>query len=232
MLPALLLCCLYVAASLTVLGCADGGCNRGQVTGTLEKGRRELPKPSISGKWDEGLWAEMEDGSRVELWRPAPPPPDPTRSTDSQHMSLVAAACSSSPRLCVSCEGVNQLLNGSTRMPVVLTLMRTCSSLLLRLGAVIQGHLGHRQTAIRSCRYNFTSWAIQLNEITPGLERKLAPTDCRLRPDQHYTELGEYDKVRLWDSPHQHRLLPTAACTALCPRTVCNGRSTKHLCCG
>ncbi len=48
--------------------------------GTLEKGRRELPKPSISGKWDEGLWAEMEDGSRVELWRPAPPPPDPTRS--------------------------------------------------------------------------------------------------------------------------------------------------------
>ena len=50
-----------------------------QVVGTLEKGRKELPKPSISGKWDEGLWAEMEDGSRVELWRPAPPPPDPTR---------------------------------------------------------------------------------------------------------------------------------------------------------
>ena len=47
------------------------------------------------------------------------------------------------------------------------------------------------------CRYCFTTWAIQLNEITPGLEKKLAPTDCRLRPDQHYTELGEYDKVRL-----------------------------------
>ena len=53
----------------------------------------------------------------------------------------------------------------------------------------------------RSCRYNFTSWAIQLNEVTPGLEKKLAPTDCRLRPDQHYTELGEYDKVRVERTP-------------------------------
>ncbi len=48
-----------------------------------------------------------------------------------------------------------------------------------------------------SFRYQFTRWAIQLNEITPGLQQRLAPTDCRLRPDQHYTELGEYDKVRL-----------------------------------
>jgi hypothetical protein len=45
------------------------------------------------------------------------------------------------------------------------------------------------------CRYNLTRWAIQLNEITPGLQEKLAPTDCRLRPDQHYLELGEYDQV-------------------------------------
>jgi len=76
-----------------------------QVFGTLEKGRRELPKPSISGKWDEGLWAEMEDGSRVELWRPAPPPPDPTRSAvdegvlgltivlGSMQMPVVSAFC-------------------------------------------------------------------------------------------------------------------------------------------
>lgn len=34
-----------------------------------------------------------------------------------------------------------------------------------------------------------------LNEITPGLEKKVAPTDCRLRPDQHYMEVGEFDKV-------------------------------------
>ena len=45
------------------------------------------------------------------------------------------------------------------------------------------------------CRYNLTRWAIQLNEITPGLKEKLAPTDCRLRPDQHHLELGEYDQA-------------------------------------
>ena len=47
----------------------------------------------------------------------------------------------------------------------------------------------------RACRYNLTSFAMKLNEVTPGLEGKLAPTDCRLRPDQHATELGQYDKV-------------------------------------
>jgi oxysterol-binding protein 1 len=48
------------------------------------------------------------------------------------------------------------------------------------------------------CRYKFaTVWPIQLNEVTPGLETKLAPTDCRLRPDQHFTELGMYDQVWL-----------------------------------
>ena len=65
-------------------------------------------------------------------------------------------------------------------------------------------------TLVKSRRYNFTSWAIQLNEVTPGLEKKLAPTDCRLRPDQHYTELGEYDKVRAWqtlgDEPRTHQI--------------------------
>ena len=45
-------------------------------------------------------------------------------------------------------------------------------------------------------RYHLTSFSIVLNEITPGLQDKLAPTDCRLRPDQHFLELGEYDKVR------------------------------------
>ena len=44
-------------------------------------------------------------------------------------------------------------------------------------------------------RHNFTSYAMKLNEITPGLQDKLAPTDCRLRPDQKATENGEYDLV-------------------------------------
>ena len=41
-----------------------------------------------------------------------------------------------------------------------------------------------------------TNFAIWLNELTPpGLEQKLAPTDCRLRPDQHFLEEGVYDQV-------------------------------------
>ena len=44
-------------------------------------------------------------------------------------------------------------------------------------------------------RYNMTSFAICLNELTPGLKQKLAPTDSRLRPDQHALEEGIYDQV-------------------------------------
>ncbi|KAI9076679.1 hypothetical protein K1719_041444 [Acacia pycnantha] len=43
-------------------------------------------------------------------------------------------------------------------------------------------------------RYNLTSFAITLNELTPGLKEKLPPTDSRLRPDQRYLENGEYEK--------------------------------------
>ena len=46
------------------------------------------------------------------------------------------------------------------------------------------------------CRYNLTRFATWLNELTPpGLEKRLAPTDCRLRPDQHCLEQGVYDQV-------------------------------------
>ena len=44
-------------------------------------------------------------------------------------------------------------------------------------------------------RYNLTAFAIELNEMTPGLEARAAPTDCRRRPDQHFLELGMYDQV-------------------------------------
>ncbi|KAF8075411.1 hypothetical protein N665_1095s0002 [Sinapis alba] len=44
-------------------------------------------------------------------------------------------------------------------------------------------------------RYNLTSFAITLNELTPGLEEKLPPTDSRLRPDQKHLEKGEYEKA-------------------------------------
>ena len=57
------------------------------------------------------------------------------------------------------------------------------------------------------CRYNLTKWAIQLNEVTRGLKEKLAPTDCRLRPDQHHLELGDYDQA-------SHRPSACVLCTA------------------
>lgn len=44
-------------------------------------------------------------------------------------------------------------------------------------------------------RYNMTKFAICLNEVTPGLKAKLAPTDSRLRPDQHALEEGVFDQA-------------------------------------
>ncbi|KAG0473174.1 hypothetical protein HPP92_014585 [Vanilla planifolia] len=44
-------------------------------------------------------------------------------------------------------------------------------------------------------RYNLTSFAITLNELTAGLQEKLPPTDSRLRPDQRYLENGQYEKA-------------------------------------
>ncbi|TNN73301.1 Proteasomal ubiquitin receptor ADRM1 [Liparis tanakae] len=39
--------------------------------------------------------------------------------------------------------------------------------------------------------YNFTSFAMTLNELEPGMERLLPPTDCRLRPDIRAMEKGD-----------------------------------------
>lgn len=38
--------------------------------------------------------------------------------------------------------------------------------------------------------YNFTNFAMTLNELEPGMEGVLAPTDCRLRPDIRAMENG------------------------------------------
>ncbi|KAJ7568043.1 hypothetical protein O6H91_01G016300 [Diphasiastrum complanatum] len=46
-------------------------------------------------------------------------------------------------------------------------------------------------------RYNLTSFAITLNELTSGLKEKLPPTDSRLRPDQRHLENGEYEHANL-----------------------------------
>ncbi|XP_038716753.1 oxysterol-binding protein-related protein 1C-like isoform X2 [Tripterygium wilfordii] len=57
-------------------------------------------------------------------------------------------------------------------------------------------------------RYNFTRFAITLNELMPGL--KLPATDSRLRPDQRCLENGEFDmanseKLRLEQQQRQAR---------------------------
>ncbi|XP_044510615.1 oxysterol-binding protein-related protein 1C-like isoform X2 [Mangifera indica] len=59
-------------------------------------------------------------------------------------------------------------------------------------------------------RYNFTRFAITLNELTPGLKEKLPPTDSRLRSDQRHLENGEYEmanseKLRLEKRQRQAR---------------------------
>lgn len=41
--------------------------------------------------------------------------------------------------------------------------------------------------------YNFTNFAMSLNELEPGMDRLLAPTDCRLRPDIRAMENGDMD---------------------------------------
>ncbi|KAM6319510.1 oxysterol-binding protein-related protein 2 isoform 3-T5 [Podargus strigoides] len=41
--------------------------------------------------------------------------------------------------------------------------------------------------------YNFTSFAVSLNELEEGMEALLAPTDCRLRPDIRNMENGNMD---------------------------------------
>ncbi|XP_056129027.1 oxysterol-binding protein-related protein 2-like [Lampris incognitus] len=46
-----------------------------------------------------------------------------------------------------------------------------------------------------STMYNFTSFAMSLNELQPGMEAILAPTDCRLRPDIRAMENGNMEEA-------------------------------------
>lgn len=43
--------------------------------------------------------------------------------------------------------------------------------------------------------YNFTNFAMSLNELEPGMEAMLAPTDCRFRPDIRAMENGNMDEA-------------------------------------
>ncbi|KAG0456426.1 hypothetical protein HPP92_024214, partial [Vanilla planifolia] len=72
--------------------------------------------------------------------------------------------------------------------------------------------LWEHDKSISQTRYNLRSFAISLNELTPGLLEKLPPTDSRLRPDQRHLENGEYElanieKLRLEQLQRQARKL-------------------------
>ena len=54
-------------------------------------------------------------------------------------------------------------------------------------------------------RYNLTRYAIGLNEITPEMEGRLAPTDSRLRPDQRLTELGMWEEANAEKQRLEHK---------------------------
>lgn len=54
-------------------------------------------------------------------------------------------------------------------------------------------------------RYNLTAFSIKLNELTPGLKDKLAPTDSRLRPDQSCTEQGMWDEANSEKQRLEHK---------------------------
>lgn len=68
--------------------------------------------------------------------------------------------------------------------------MRQCSGAALKLS----DHAAHTRRNC-NCRYSMTKFAVSLNELTPGLEERIAPTDSRLRPDQRALEDGVYDQV-------------------------------------
>ncbi len=77
------------------------------------------------------------------------------------------------------------------------------------------------------CRYNMTKFAIYLNEVTPGLKGKLAPTDSRLRPDQHALEQGVYDQVCVHSLIDQHAFADNVhdqVCFAPTVWSACTGR--------
>ena len=60
-------------------------------------------------------------------------------------------------------------------------------------------HIIRVPVCVKSCcsipqMYNFTHFAMSLNELEPGMEAILAPTDCRFRPDIRAMENGNMSK--------------------------------------
>ncbi|KAG8225809.1 hypothetical protein J437_LFUL005616 [Ladona fulva] len=77
--------------------------------------------------------------------------------------------------------------------------------------------------------YQFTLFAMSLNEMEEGMPEKLCPTDCRLRPDIRKLELGDIDgaaaeKNRLEEKQREARKSRKSKKTAdWAPRWFCLG---------
>lgn len=64
--------------------------------------------------------------------------------------------------------------------------------------------------------YNFTNFAMTLNELEPGMIGVIAPTDCRLRPDIRAMENGDIGMDNLSFGPfcyHLSRKLSFGCCS-------------------
>lgn len=59
-----------------------------------------------------------------------------------------------------------------------------------RVGGAQERTLWPSQISVCPQMYNFTSFTVSLNELQTGMEKILAPTDCRLRPDIRSMENG------------------------------------------
>lgn len=61
---------------------------------------------------------------------------------------------------------------------------------------VSQDRLGPAQIFLHGCRFGLNVFSMQLNEMTPGLEARLSPTDARWRKDLRALENGDYAEAR------------------------------------
>nr|XP_024214050.1 oxysterol-binding protein-related protein 1-like [Halyomorpha halys] len=76
--------------------------------------------------------------------------------------------------------------------------------------------------------YHFSLFAMSLNELEPGMEKKLCPTDCRLRPDIRKLENGDLDgaaaeKTRLEEKQRDARKARKGKKNEWKPRWFCQG---------
>jgi hypothetical protein len=109
-----------------------------QVRGFLEdRAGAKLAAPLLFGKWDEAMWAELQDGSQHLLWQKAPPPADPTRcagATSPARMQGAKTGADGHPHLVtsssVSCEKLpsRSALTQSPEVAGVFLHVRACWS--------------------------------------------------------------------------------------------------------